>query len=69
VEAVRLHVFEVEEFYHFSRVGFESAVVGHQQDLLGGVLNGDAAMWREEVVVLPESATLPTITELFGSPM
>jgi hypothetical protein len=26
-------------------------------------------MWREEVVVLPESATLPTITELFGSPM
>jgi hypothetical protein len=41
VEAVRLHFFELEEFYLFSRVSFESAVVGHQQDLLGGVFIGD----------------------------
>jgi hypothetical protein len=50
---LRLHFFELEEFYLFSsRVSFESAVVGHQQDLLGGVFVGDV-----EGVFVPSSST------------
>jgi hypothetical protein len=69
VKAVRLNFYEVEEFYDcFSGVSLEStcaAVVGQQQDLLGGVFVGCSDVeGRSGGLGLND-----LITELLGSPM
>jgi hypothetical protein len=67
VKAVRLHGFEVEEFYDFSGVSFEctrAAVVGQQSSKTFSV---EYLLAAAIMVVLVCHAADDLITELFGS--